>query len=67
MGFAHMVTPSETVAIVTEDPTDNRIIECAAESRSDYIVTGDMDLQRLGRYRNSRVVNAAEMIRILEL
>lgn len=36
--------------VVTEDPADNRILECAVTAGSDYIVTGDKDLPRLGTY-----------------
>jgi hypothetical protein len=32
--FAEVVTPTQTVDIVKEDPPDNRMIECAIEGRS---------------------------------
>ena len=37
---ARKVTPTQAVDIVKDDPTDNRILECALEARSDYVVTG---------------------------
>ncbi len=30
------VQPAETVSIITEDPSDNRILECAAAGEVDH-------------------------------
>jgi putative PIN family toxin of toxin-antitoxin system len=49
--FTTRVFPTETIAAVVDDPDDNRVLECAVAARSNYIVTGDTDLLRLGRYR----------------
>jgi putative PIN family toxin of toxin-antitoxin system len=61
-GIADLVNPSKTVDVVMEDPEDNRILECAAEARANYIVTGDSHLLKLGRYLNIEVVNAAAFL-----
>lgn len=42
--FCDFVEPQEKVNIITEDPSDNKIVECALASRSNYIVTGDLHL-----------------------
>ncbi len=42
--------PTQTLDVIKEDPDDNRILECAAAAKSDYIVTDDKDLLRLGKY-----------------
>lgn len=39
MAMARIVKPSVQLDIVKEDPPDNRILECAVSSGSDYIVT----------------------------
>ena len=49
--FTNRVTPAQTLNVIKEDPPDNRILECAVEAGSDYIVTWDKDLLRLGSYR----------------
>ncbi len=36
-----MVVPRERVNVVTDDESDNRVLECALEARADLIVTGD--------------------------
>jgi len=61
-GVADFVNPSKTINVVSEDPEDNRILECAVEAEADYIVTGDFHLLKLRRYRNIEVVNAVAFL-----
>jgi len=42
--IAHLVKPTATLSIITRDPDDNRILECALEAGAAYLVTGDDDL-----------------------
>ena len=39
-GFANHVTPTETVAVVPDDPNDDHVVACAAAARSDYLISG---------------------------
>jgi uncharacterized protein len=59
---AHLVEPKRTIDVITEDPTDNRILECAAEGGAECIVTGDRHLLRLGKYAEIRIVLVAEFL-----
>jgi putative PIN family toxin of toxin-antitoxin system len=59
--FAHIVVPTQ-VLDVTRDPDDNRILECAIAAGSDYIVTYDQDLLRLGEYAGIKIVSAADFL-----
>jgi uncharacterized protein len=36
--------------------------ECAAAAQADYLVTGDKHLLKLGSYRATRIVKAAEFL-----
>jgi putative PIN family toxin of toxin-antitoxin system len=58
-GIADFVNPSETINIVLEDPEDNRILECAAEAKANYVISGDFHLLKLSRYLNIEVLNTA--------
>jgi uncharacterized protein len=62
--FCEHVEPNESVQVVAEDPTDDRILECAVASRSDYLVTGDNHLLKLGRFRNTKIVKPAAFLEI---
>jgi putative PIN family toxin of toxin-antitoxin system len=61
-GVSDFVNPSKTINVVSEDPGDNRILECAVEAQANYIVTGDFHLLKLSRYRNIEVVNAVAFL-----
>ncbi len=47
LNFANLVTPTQRLDIA-DDPDDDRIIECAVAAGSDFIVTYDTDLLRMG-------------------
>ncbi len=63
--IARRVSPSQTIEVINEDPNDNRILECAAEAGSDYVVSGDNDLLRLGQYGAIRVLKVADMLDVV--
>jgi putative PIN family toxin of toxin-antitoxin system len=60
--FTEHVTPTTTLTIVTEDPTDNRILECAEAGRSDYLVTRDRHLLKLNSFGKIKIVLAADFL-----
>jgi putative PIN family toxin of toxin-antitoxin system len=57
-----LVQPVEAVHIISEDPDDDRVLECAAASASDAIVTGDRDLLRRGKYRDIPIITASQFL-----
>jgi len=59
------ITPQLTIDVITADPPDNRILECAVEGRADLIVSGDPDLQRLKVYQRIPIVRPADFLRTL--
>lgn len=63
--IARKVAPSRTVDVLKGDPTDNRILECAAQAKSDYLVTGDTDLLRLGSFESIPIVTVADFLEIV--
>ena len=60
--FANHVSPQQTLTVVSADDDDNRIVECAATARSDYIVSGDNHLLRMGSYGGTRIIKPAEFL-----
>jgi putative PIN family toxin of toxin-antitoxin system len=57
------VSPTETLRVIMEDPDDDRILECAA-AKSDFIVSEDKDLLRLGQFGNARIVSIRDLINL---
>jgi putative PIN family toxin of toxin-antitoxin system len=60
---ARLVTPTETLDAVPDDPDDNRVVECAKAAGADIIVTGDKDLLRMRSYEGIAIVTAADFLR----
>ena len=59
--FLTLVTPTEKVIIVKEDPDDNKIIECAIESNSEYILSYDKHLLKLKEYQGIKIVKPEDL------
>jgi uncharacterized protein len=62
-GFTHIVLPSVQVKVVSKDPSDNMILECAIECRAHFIVTGDKHLLALKKYKSTEILSAMEFLR----
>ena len=63
--IARNVAPSRTVDVLKEDHTDNRILECAVQAKSDYLVTGDSGLLSLGSFEDIPIVKVADFLEIV--
>jgi uncharacterized protein len=55
-GITQQVAPAKPVNVIAHDPPENRVLECAEEAGSDFIITGDKDLLRLGQYAGNRAI-----------
>lgn len=56
--FTDVIKITQTLKVVSEDPDDDRVIECAVSSRADYIVSGDRHLLGIENYQGIAIVNA---------
>lgn len=62
LGFARLVTPTQTLDVVKKDEPDNRILECAVEAGSEFIISADIDLLRLGSYAGVSILRAQDFL-----
>lgn len=62
MDFTNLVEPKENLEIVKDDPDDDKVLECAITSESDYIVTYDRHLLDLKEFREIKIVKPEEII-----
>ena len=60
------VEDTPTLEVVTEDPTDNRYLECAVAGEADYIVTGDDHLLSINSYQDIMIVTPRQFWMELE-
>jgi|SRR3989338_1442654 len=66
LSISTIVIPTRSISIIKDDPSDNRILECAASSNSDYIVSGDHHLLHVKGFDGIRIITTTEFLRILK-
>jgi uncharacterized protein len=59
------VVPTQQLSVITEDPTDNRILECAVAGKSEYLVTRDNHLLKLKIFSGTQIVKVADFLETL--
>ena len=59
---AVMVTPTRELEILKEDETDNRILECAAKAKVDFVITGNKKHFPFEDFKGSKIVTPREFI-----
>ena len=64
---AELVSPHTALRVVTADPADDRILECAVDGKADLIVSNDHHLLDLGSYKDIAIVAGPDFRRILGL
>ncbi len=74
VGFKRLLSEEATFVqstvmldIIKEDPTDNRILECAVVARADFIISGDEHLLSLGKLGRTKITNASDFLRSIEI
>ena len=62
--ISNLVEPKKTISIISRDPADNRILECALESKADFIVSGDKHLLALCKFKKTKIVSPSQFLEI---
>ncbi len=57
-----VVEPDRTLAVITEDPDDNRVMEAAVEGDADVTVSGDRHLLALKALKDIRVLSPRQFL-----
>lgn len=63
--IANIVEPKSVISVLS-DKSDNRILECAQESKADFIVSGDSHLLNLKEYENISILKPAQFLELLQ-
>jgi len=63
--FAKLIKTKQKIDVVKDDTDDNKVIECAIESTSDYIVTYDRHLLKLKDYKGIKIMKPEEILKSL--
>jgi putative PIN family toxin of toxin-antitoxin system len=59
---ATIVNPLLNLDVITDDPSDNKILEYAVAGDADYIVSNDWHLLRLKEFRGIKIVTPEEFV-----
>lgn len=59
-----IINPMLKINVITEDPDDNRILECAVEAKSDFIVSGDRHLLDLVEFRGIKILTPTDYVKV---
>ena len=63
--LAIMTSGAAYLAVIAEDPPDDRYLECAIEGEADYIVSGDQHLLDLGEYQGIGILTPRAFLDVL--
>ena len=57
-----LVEPKTKITLITDDPEDNKILECSREADADFIVTGDNHLLKLREFNRTKILSPRDFI-----
>ena len=60
---SEIVYPTMRLLFIKDDPTDNKIIECAIEGAAEYIVSGDRHLLSVKKYKYIEIVSPDKFLK----
>ncbi|MFH0978590.1 MAG: putative toxin-antitoxin system toxin component, PIN family [Candidatus Woesearchaeota archaeon] len=62
---AETIEVHEKFDVITEDAADNRVLECAAAAKADYVVSGDKHLLKRKEFKGISIVNSAGFLKVI--
>ncbi|MEH1905403.1 putative toxin-antitoxin system toxin component, PIN family [Nostoc sp.] len=66
LSFLRLITIANTLNVLTTDPDDNMVLECAVVGNATHIVTGDKrHLLPLGSYEGIAIVSARDFLTLV--
>jgi hypothetical protein len=61
------ILPKISINAIENDPSDNKFLECAVESKAQYIISGDKHLLALKEFRSIEIVGAKDFLKLIKL
>lgn len=63
--LAILTSGERTLRVISEDPSDNRYLECAIQGEAEYVVSGNQHLLQLGAYQKIRIVTPRDFLDVV--
>ena len=57
----NVIRPQQKLTVITDDPDDNKILECAIECQADLIISADKHLTTLKIYENIKIMHPSSL------
>ncbi len=64
VSMSAIVVPTIKIAVVKEDPDDDRILECAVAGDVNYLISKDNHLLKIVKYGKIKIVSPEEFLRL---
>ena len=61
--MSYLVIPSKRLNVIRDDPSDNKILECAVCGNAHYIISGDKHLLDLHEYKGIKILNSSDFLK----
>jgi putative PIN family toxin of toxin-antitoxin system len=61
-----IINPMVKINVITEDPDDNKILECAVAAKSTFIVSGDRHLLDLVEFRGIKILTPTAYLKMVK-
>ncbi|MDQ7824072.1 MAG: putative toxin-antitoxin system toxin component, PIN family [Candidatus Eremiobacteraeota bacterium] len=61
-----IVEPKESFDAISAHPPDNRILECACEGQTEYIISGDEHLLHLSEFHGIKIMRAPDFLKAFQ-
>jgi len=65
--FTRTVSPKRSIKVISKDPADDRILECALAADAEFIVSGDSDLLDLKTYKGIAIITPRQFLDSLDI
>jgi uncharacterized protein len=59
------VNPGISISAVRNDPSDNKVLECAVTAGADAIISGDRHLLIMEKYKSIRIIRPSDLLKEL--
>jgi putative PIN family toxin of toxin-antitoxin system len=64
--FGVLCSPTESLSVVPNDPSDDKFLECAVAGEADFVVSGDPHLLDLRRFRGIEIVSPDTFLALID-
>lgn len=65
VSLSTIVEPKEKLSVIIEDPSDNKILECAVEGNANCILTKDKHLLKLKEFNGIKILTPEDFLNFI--